>query len=198
MMTFNRIWMFAVFVGIVAGAAIGFYAAVASGVTEAPKGAVWSQAAVQDIAADVTGDPVLARATPDGVQAESIQVHGKWTLEVRDPDGTVVTSRVFQNSLTTAGQSLLSGILALNITSTAWQVDIFSPSGQELCQDSLSNPQICRLVGTGLATDTWIFETLALTGDASSSGTGTFVLSGSFTAATNGVIDQVKTRMIPS
>jgi hypothetical protein len=43
---------------------------------------------------------------------EGIKVHGHWTIEVKNPDGTVVTDREFENSLMIkSGDILLSSVL---------------------------------------------------------------------------------------
>lgn len=43
---------------------------------------------------------------------EGIKVHGHWTIEVRNPDGTLVTHREFENSLQPSGGALLANIIA--------------------------------------------------------------------------------------
>jgi hypothetical protein len=40
---------------------------------------------------------------PKKVGAEGVKVHGHWVIDVRNPDGTLVEHRDFQNSLTTGG-----------------------------------------------------------------------------------------------
>src|SRR3989442_5421961 len=54
--------------------------------------------------------PVQPRAESKGGQVEGIKVHGHWTIEVRNPDGTLVTRREFENGL--VGASGLAQILA--------------------------------------------------------------------------------------
>lgn len=49
-------------------------------------------------------------AEPAG--SEAVRVHGHWVLEVRDPDGSLVARREFNNALTAAGATGLSNILA--------------------------------------------------------------------------------------
>ena len=42
---------------------------------------------------------------------EGIQVHGYWTIEVRDPDGKVTAHREFENAVQPTGQSYLEALL---------------------------------------------------------------------------------------
>src|SRR5713226_6208411 len=42
-------------------------------------------------------------ASESGGQKEGIKVHGHWTIDVRNPDGTLVTHREFENSLAASG-----------------------------------------------------------------------------------------------
>ena len=197
-MTFNRVWVLAVLIGIAFGTAIGFYAAVAGG-REGTEAGPAAQAVALNVP-DGRGEEavVLARAAPDDSRSESITVHGKWTLEVRDPDGTLVSTRVFQNSLSTfSGAQLLSSVLAGNITVMGWRIDIESfTSGQELCFFN-SNPDSCHISAPAdpRSGDQSFFPTLAVTGDSGYTGTGKLVLTGSITAQASGIIDRVGTRI---
>ncbi len=40
------------------------------------------------------GPQLIASIDPAGAATEGIQVHGDWTIEVRDPDGTLADRRV--------------------------------------------------------------------------------------------------------
>ena len=59
-------------------------------------------------------------------QSEGIKVHGHWTIEVRNPDGSVVRHVEFENSLVTTGDntgaSLLAGVLGRVVTPGSWIV----------------------------------------------------------------------------
>jgi hypothetical protein len=68
---------------------------------------------------------LLARATTPadeyrGAQKETIKVHGHWTIDVRNPDGTLVTHREFENGL--VGAATLAQILARQKTPGAWAI----------------------------------------------------------------------------
>lgn len=54
---------------------------------------------------------------------EGIRVHGHWTIEVRNPDGTLAARREFENSINAySGAQLVSAALTGGITMGGWQV----------------------------------------------------------------------------
>src|SRR2546426_7465271 len=61
-----------------------------------------------------------ARAEPKGGQVEGIKVHGHWTIDLRNPDGTLVTHREFENAFN--NPNLLGGFLARQQTPGQWIV----------------------------------------------------------------------------
>lgn len=60
--------------------------------------------------AEAAPKPAAEEAKKKG-SGEGIQVHGHWTIEVKDPDGKVATHREFENSLTSGGASILADLL---------------------------------------------------------------------------------------
>lgn len=64
-------------------------------------------AAGQGVAQSSSAKAPARKGRPDG-----IAVSGWWTIEVRNPDGRVVTHREFENALTSAGQSVLADVLS--------------------------------------------------------------------------------------
>jgi hypothetical protein len=86
--------------------------------------------------------PAKAPALPPAKgQHEGITVHGHWTIEVRNPDGRVVTHREFENALTGGGQILLASLLSNQAVPGAWSVDLCTTGGATLCNPSvLGNP----------------------------------------------------------
>jgi hypothetical protein len=87
--------------------------AQASAARPAAKAAVAPQAQP----AAQTGRTHAAKGTHEG-----IKVHGHWTIEVKNPDGKLVTHREFENSLTTSGGPLLSALLGRTVTTGSWGV----------------------------------------------------------------------------
>ena len=57
-----------------------------------------------------------------GGQNEGIKVHGHWTIDVRNPDGTLVTHSEFENALTAQGKDALAQYLARVSTVGLWQI----------------------------------------------------------------------------
>jgi hypothetical protein len=105
---------------------------------------------------------------------EGIKVHGHWTIEVRNPDGKVVTHREFENSLVTGGgpqggADLLTTLLGRTVVTGPWLIALGnnlgtgSPLGGSICP---TNPgTVYNFNGTGEcliteANSTW---TLTLT-----------------------------------
>ncbi|MBI4333607.1 MAG: hypothetical protein HY673_20275 [Chloroflexi bacterium] len=52
-----------------------------------------------------------AGVEPGGVPQEGVKVHGRWTIEVMDPNGTVVERTEFNNALTDSGKYTLAWFL---------------------------------------------------------------------------------------
>jgi hypothetical protein len=69
-------------------------------------------------------------SAPKG-QSEGIKVHGHWIIEVRNPDGKVVTHREFENALVTGtindGGAFLASILGRVVTPGSWAILLFIP-----------------------------------------------------------------------
>lgn len=81
--------------------------------------------------------------TRDGSH-EGIKVHGHWTIEVRNPDGAVVTHREFENSLQgNQGAGLIVNVLARQWSQGLWSIDLignpFSPIGPGPCPTGTSS-----------------------------------------------------------
>jgi hypothetical protein len=80
----------------------------------------------------VANAPALAQATtstasePKGAQKEGIKVHGHWTIDVRNPDGTLVRHSEFENALSVYGAATLSGYLTRSNTPDFWKISLVS------------------------------------------------------------------------
>jgi hypothetical protein len=79
-----------------------------------------------------------ARERKPGGNHEGITVHGHWTIEVRNPDGTLVTHREFENMLEqpTGAQTiteLLGGAAVAGQLAVVLPVDCSSGDGQSWC-----------------------------------------------------------------
>jgi hypothetical protein len=84
-------------------------------------------AAKQAVAQNLPAKPSASKG-----QHEGIKVHGHWTIEVRNPDGKLVSHREFENSLGGYpfgnGAGLLAGILGRIVTPGSWQVTLYDPT----------------------------------------------------------------------
>jgi hypothetical protein len=65
---------------------------------------------------------VAEESAHHGGPHEGIQVHGHWTIEVHNPDGTLVTHTEFENALTGSGGGDLAAFLARTNTVGEWIV----------------------------------------------------------------------------
>jgi hypothetical protein len=84
------------------------------------------------------------QSAPKG-QQEGIKVHGHWTIEVRKPDGKLVTHREFENSLAPIGQNnggaqTIEGMLGGAFTPQAFQIVL---NGTSASQSPASAPAPC-------------------------------------------------------
>jgi hypothetical protein len=122
-------------------------------------------------------------------KTEGIKVHGHWMIEVRNPDGTVVTHREFENSLVqTRGALLLGSILGRLYTVGPWELSLSSTTIQP-CFSNVVGAVPCNIFETGqpLPGGGGNFATLSVSVGAA----GSLVLSGTAVAGQNGTIDQV-------
>jgi hypothetical protein len=123
---------------------------------------------------------------------EGIHMRGQWTIEVRDPDGTLVDRREFDNAVTDAGIANLVAVLARSQTVGGWRVlTTGSTDVAPGCLDDAGSSAPCVIVeSTDNETTNNMFPTLTVV----SSADGVFMrLAGSFVAQTNGEVAVVQT-----
>jgi hypothetical protein len=95
--------------------------------------------------------PERAKEKPSakGTQ-EGIKVHGHWTIEVKNPDGTVVTRREFENSLAgpggVSGANTLAGLLSGNYVVGPWGITLFGSPGPCSTATSTIGPGTCVIL----------------------------------------------------
>jgi hypothetical protein len=133
-----------------------------------------------------SGLEAAASAAPEraGGPSEGIQVHGHWTIEVRNPDGTLAGRTEFENALSPAGEGTLMQAMSRNATPGLYLVEL---SG---------SPQPCGAVPcasveaaySGVLPASW-FKTLTVS---CCTAVG-YKLSGTATASQNGTITLVST-----
>jgi len=143
---------------------------------------------------------VAEEKSPGDGRHEGIKVHGHWTIEVRNSDGTVVTRHEFENSLaggTTGGGQALAGFLGRLFSTSFWLVRL---DGTGICGASSGASAACVIEEGGggaiFPTEVWPSYGFAapnsqnLTVGTSNTGTD-LILSGSVTTLTAGQITGV-------
>jgi hypothetical protein len=109
--------------------------------------------------------PVVATAA---LQAQSgkgdgIKVHGHWTIDVRNADGVLSSHNEFENALEPSGGVALTGLLARNLTPTAWRLDLIGTSSGGPCVKAAPTLQFPTLTFRATAaifdqaSNTWMF-----------------------------------------
>lgn len=136
---------------------------------------------------------------PLRAQGEGIKVHGRWTIEVRNPDGTVASRHEFDNALTAGGAVYLARLLGRDGVPTRWVIQLGRYSMMGPCQGgtyNTSTPDECFIVdpqSVPLPTGTAVFPNLT-TAIGGPDGT-QVVLTGHATALVSGHIEYVATRL---
>jgi hypothetical protein len=90
-----------------------------------------------------------AQEKPAGGPSEGIKVHGHWTIEIRNPDGSLVSHSEFENALVPIqGPELLAGVLANQLNVSSWELFLSdgSPDGRGPCSGGYG----CLASGLGL------------------------------------------------
>ena len=153
--------------------------------------------AVALVAATMAGCAAPARspaAAPSGAPQEGIKVHGHWTIEVTNPDGTLAERREFENDLTDSGREVLQKLLARQNSAGGWYIQLYS---SDFFNNAWGNP---ALIGysPGYITEStfpgnnpYYFKNLTVTLGQSQ----TLVLSGTATASISGIIEHVMTKL---
>lgn len=166
-----------VLVGLLAGTLLvgGFAQAQSNGAAAPEKNARAEEAKTNRAASASAATPkvtaaVPGKSSPSGPQ-EGIQVHGHWTIDIRKPDGTVVSHTDFENKLAGQGANFLTGLLAGQLSSGGWGITLGSPSAaNEPCADASGNPASCVIESSLLVLgydcpngNTYCFTTLSIT-----------------------------------
>ena len=108
---------------------------------------------------------------------DGIKVHGHWTVDVRNPDGTLASHNEFENALTTGGSdrgtAALARLLGGGASVQTWALEFFGVNFQGQCMAAFG-PTICRMVPIGTpippGNEDFQFPTLAVAQVASQPG----------------------------
>jgi hypothetical protein len=133
-------------------------------------------------------------SSPAGGPNEGIKVHGRWTIEIRNPDGKLVTHREFENALRTDGVQSLGHFLRRTAKPGEWAIHVYG------------TPNPCFSISAGWVSPCSIYEpstqvpdlepsnafkTLAVSSQ--SQPPNNTVLTGTATATRDGIIQSVRT-----
>ena len=124
--------------------------------------------------------------------AEGIKVHGHWTIDIKNPNGTLVSHREFDNALQTDGQTSLAKILTRGTNPLGWVVilsDAATNSALVLEEASLTN-------AFGQSILPFPVNGVLSVAEATTSGKDTVVLYGSFQSPTALTISLVQSWLI--
>jgi hypothetical protein len=138
-----------------------------------------------------TGTESTTVAATPGSPSEGITVHGHWTVDVLNPDGSLAEHREFENALAVDGRYLLSTILAGKLTPGPWLIMIDGTNSPCKYQNTNSSCMICE-PGDNDATKSNFFSNLTVN-FASTSTTTTLLFNGSITVTNTSNIDKVYT-----
>jgi hypothetical protein len=89
------------------------------------------------------GTAVLLAVGATAVQAQradSIKVHGHWTIDVRNRDGSLASHNEIENELVPTGATALNGLLAGNYSAPTWQILLGSAADAGPCVKNLAPP----------------------------------------------------------
>jgi len=133
-----------------------------------------------------------------GAVNQGIKMHGHWVIDVKNPDGTVVQHRDFENSLVPNASQFLIGLMSGYFTPGDYAIILQADGGSAPC--ILGSQQGCAIVRS-LTTAPGIYEcdfyycSTGLTYTYNLAGTGPYsmVLSGSITAIQAGNVGVVQT-----
>jgi len=128
----------------------------------------------------------VARAQAPGGPREGIKVHGHWTIEIHQPDGTLVGRHDFENGLLNSGKAFLVGALTRTMAVQYWVVKLNQVQGDKIC-DFAGQPFACYISESG-APDAFASDRLTVTASGTS-----VVLTGDVVATHAGSIVEVQT-----
>lgn len=141
-------------------------------------------------AAMAVAKPTAAPAGSPAGPREGFRVHGRWTIEVRDPDGTLVERREFENALVIpSGANYLANIMGRARSVGGWRINVVG--AVQICE-SAGSPAACEIVeSTDALVSPVAFPTLTV--GVSGATPAEAVLNGSLVAQRTGEITQVRT-----
>jgi len=136
-----------------------------------------------------------AGAPEGGVQSEGIKVHGQWTIDVKNPDGSIASHHEFKNALDSFGATALAQMLGRQKVTGFWGIGLWHVgSGLRAPCPSYFNGS-CVIGEVGSPDPEEQFKTLTVTVPTAGPNAGKLVLSGNATAEADGDIARVFTQV---
>ena len=128
--------------------------------------------------------------------SEGIQVHGHWTIEVREPDSALVSRQEFDNDLQAGGAKRLSMVLGRRSSVGKWWITMsdIGVTARGACLLPDGSPVSCTIIegpDLGVAPSAF-FPNLTVQVPESGPNQDKLVLSGTVTAARDGYITRVQ------
>jgi hypothetical protein len=134
-------------------------------------------------------DVEVNEAKPSGGPREGIQVHGHWTIDVRNPDGTLASHSDFENSLVSTGAAALVGSLSRASVTGLWHVFLDVSVAPGPCNST----QFCVIDEPTEIDSAPDSKNLTLSAPPSGPNAGSIVLAGSVTVPGGGTFIAVET-----
>jgi hypothetical protein len=126
---------------------------------------------------------------------EGIKVHGRWTIDIKNPDGSLVSHHEFENALDSLGAVRLAELLARQKSPGVWGILLWQVgSGLRPPCPSYFNGA-CVIGETGSTDPEAQFKTMTISVPTSGPNQGKLVLAGSATAEADGDIAAVITQL---
>ena len=148
--------------------------------------------APQTLSGAASGSTV--NSAPGGVPQEGIKVHGHWTIEVTNPDGTLAERREFENALTSSGASTMARFMGRRNSVGGWVVYLWTTTGTAPFMDTQGNNNMALILEPSYAlSDAVYFKNLVVDVPTTGVNANKLVLSGNATAQRDGVINRVIT-----
>ena len=135
--------------------------------------------------------------SPAGGPKEGIKVHGHWTIDIRNPDGKLVSHHEFENALNGSGAFTLGQLLQRTSKAGEWRIslgDVGNSNPNHPCLTANNQQSPCNIYETGSQfPEANAFKSLTVSStQADNNATG---LTGTATAQRDGRIVTVQTQL---
>lgn len=88
-------------------------------------------------------------SSDSGALAAGIGVSGTWTIDVQEPDGSLVSSTTFHNDLRETGETKLQSLLTSGSVPGNWLIRLVGPEFANPCNNEFLNPSQCYITEPG-------------------------------------------------